>query len=186
MRRLACALILLAAACGDDDRSAPPPKKPPGGGGAPKAGPPAQLAPPPAPGRDELLAEVRKRQLNNEDFAESENNRDPFRSFLSTFAVQPPIVSRQHKIVLQKFALDELRLVAIVGGEGMPAKAMFIDPGGLGTLVQRGDHVSKSDALVQRIAPDRVFFTIEEDAGGGKTRQIEKVVELHAGEILTQ
>ena len=180
-----CTVLLLAAACGDDDRAAPPPKKPPPSS-APKAAPTAQLAPPPAPGKEELLADVRKRQLTNEDFTESENNRDPFRSFLTTFAVQPPIVSRQHKIVLQKFALDELRLVAIVGGEGMPAKAMFIDPGGLGTLVQRGDHVSKSDALVQRIAPDRVFFTIEEDAGGGKTRQIEKVVELHAGEILTQ
>ena len=182
MKRLLTAALLLAA-CGDD--AEPPPKKPPPPSAA-KPAPTQQLAAPPAPGKDELLADVRKRQLTNEDFAESENNRDPFRSFLSTFAVQPPIVSRQHKIVLQKFALDELKLVAIVGGEGMPAKAMFIDPGGLGTLVQRGDHVSKSDALVQRIAPDRVFFTIDEDAGGGKTRQIEKVVELHAGEILTQ
>lgn len=184
MRRLVTAALLLAA-CGDDS-SAPPPKKPPPPPAPPPAAATARLAPPPAPGKEELLADVRKRQLTNEDFTESEGNRDPFRSFLTTFAVQPPIVSRQHKIVLQKFALDELRLVAIVGGEAMPAKAMFIDPGGLGTLVQRGDHVSKADALVQRIAPDRVFFTIEEDAGGGKTRQIEKVVELHAGEILTQ
>jgi type IV pilus assembly protein PilP len=185
MRRIALAAILFAAACGDDS-AAPPPKKPPPGRSKPAAPPPAPMAAPLSPTKEALLAEVRKRQLTNEDFTESDGNRDPFRSYLSTFAVQPPIVSRQHKIVLQKFALDELRLVAIVGGESMPARAMFIDPGGLGTLVQRGDHVSKSDALIARIAPDRVFFTIEEDAGGGKTKQIEKVVELHAGEILTQ
>jgi hypothetical protein len=63
---------------------------------------------------------------------------------------------------------------------------MFVDPGGLGVSVVRGDHVSKADALVTRIAPDRVFFQLEEDMGGGKTKSIERVVELHAGELVAQ
>jgi Tfp pilus assembly protein PilP len=136
--------------------------------------------------KEALLAEVRKRQLTNEDFVESDNNRDPFRSDLATFAAQPAIVTKQHKIVLQKFSLDELKLVAIVFGDGITPRAMFIDPSGMGVNVVRGDHVSKMDANVARIAPDRVFFEWDEDQGGGKTRKVERVVELHAGEVQSQ
>jgi Tfp pilus assembly protein PilP len=184
MRRLAVALLLVAA-CGEDKPE--PPKKPPMP--ANRASPVNALTPAP-PAADQtkegLLAEVRKRTLTNEDFAEGDNNRDPFRSYLSTFAVQV-VVNKQHKIMLEKFALDELKLIAIVGGEGAPSKAMFVDPGGMGVAVQRGDHVSKADALVTRIAPDRVFFQIEEDTGaGGKPKTVERVRELHAGEVSTQ
>jgi hypothetical protein len=136
--------------------------------------------------KESLLGEVRKRQLTNEDFVEAETNRDPFRSYLATFAVQPPIVGKQHKIVLQKFALDELKLVAIVAGDGVSPKAMFVDPSGMGVMIVRGDHVSKVDATVMRIAPDRVFFQYEEDAGAGKTKTVERVIELHAGEVNAQ
>jgi type IV pilus assembly protein PilP len=176
-------LLLLVPACGDDSsgNGAPPPRPP-----APASSPVAQLNVPPPQSKESLLAEVRKRQLTNEDFQESENNRDPFRSYLATFAVQPPIVTKQHKIVLQKFSLDELKLVAIVGGEGITPRAMFIDPSGMGVNVVRGDHVSKLDAAVVRIAPDRVFFEWDEDQGGGKAKKVEREVELHAGEVQAQ
>lgn len=201
MRRLLLAALLFAG-CGDDaeDRAAPPPRKPPPSSAAPRpagaapgaaGGAPATAAMAPsqalAPATKEgLLAEARKRQLTNEDFLENDSNRDPFRSFLATFAVQPPIVSKQHKIVLQKFALDELKLVAIVAGDGVSPKAMFVDPSGMGVVVVRGDHVSKVDANVVRVAPDRVFFQYEEDLGNGKTRTVERVIELHAGEVQVQ
>jgi Tfp pilus assembly protein PilP len=177
-------LALLIASCGGGPPPEPP-LRPPVPPRAPTGSPVAAIAPPADQSKEGLLAEVRKRQLTNEDFAEGENNRDPFRSYLSTFAVQV-VVNKQHKIVLEKFALDELKLIAIVGGEGAPAKAMFVDPGGMGVSVQRGDHVSKADALVTRIAPDRVFFQLEEDSGGGKPKQVEKVRELHAGEAAAQ
>jgi type IV pilus assembly protein PilP len=182
-------LLAFCAACGDDTE--PPPKAPvvakPAAAPAP-ARPTAvtPLKPPPAPTKESLLTEVRRRQLSNEDFVESDANRDPFRSYLATFAVQPPIVGKQHKIVLQKFALDELKLVGIVQGNGVTPKAMFVDPSGMGVMIVRGDHVSKADAAVVRIAPDRVFFQIEEDAGGGKTKTVERVIELHAGELVSQ
>jgi hypothetical protein len=203
------AVALLCASCGDD--AAKEPARPAGEPGAAGAGAPARSAPavaapaaasgapaapatgavaplkPAAPAtKESLLAEVRKRQLTNEDFVESDTNRDPFRSYLSTFAVQAPIVGKQHKIVLQKFSLDELKLVAIVQGDAVQPKAMFVDPSGMGVLIVRGDHVSKADATVVRIAPDRVFFQIEEDAGGGKTKTVERVIELHAGEVVSQ
>ena len=77
--------------------------------------------------------------------------------------------------------------MAIVGGNGLQPKAMFVDPTGTGSTVVRGDHVSKVDALVTRVAPDRVFFQIEEDLGaGGKPKVSERVVELHAGENVGQ
>jgi Tfp pilus assembly protein PilP len=184
-------LLAFASACGgpsDADRAAPPPKPPPRRISPPPASSPAA---PLQPGIDQskeaLLAEVRKRQLTNDDFKESPTNRDPFRSFLTTFASQVINVKPQHRIILEKFALEELKLIAIIGGNGTQPKAMFVDPTGMGVTVVRGDHVSKVDALVTRVAPDRVFFQMEEDLGaGGKPKQTERVVELHAGENVGQ
>jgi type IV pilus assembly protein PilP len=180
MRATALAMALLLAGCGPDQPGEPPPR-PPKPPATQPAGAVSALVPTLEQSKETLLAEVRKRQLTNEDFVESENNRDPFRSYLATFAVQV-VINKQHKIVLEKFALDELKLIAIVSSDGGSPRAMFVDPGGFGVTVVRGDHVSKADALVTRIAPDRVFFQIEEDAGGGKTRAVERVLELHAGE----
>jgi len=192
----ACLLLLLFGACGPDEKADD--KKKPGrsntaGGGPARPAPVATAAPvaagpktPMQQSKDAILLEVRKRELANEDFVESDINRDPFRSYLSTFASTGPVIGKQHKIVLQKFSIDELKLVAIVSGDDVPPRAMFLDPAGMGMTVVRGDHVSKADALVTRVAPDRVFFSIEEDAGSGKTRTVERVVELHAGEVQAQ
>jgi Tfp pilus assembly protein PilP len=184
MRRAMWIGVMLVAGCGDSPPPEPVPHPPKAAAaGAPQAGPVSQLAPTVEQSKEALLAEVRKRQLTNEDFVESETNRDPFHSYLSTFAAQV-VINKQHKILLEKFALDELKLIAIVGGEGSTMKAMFVEPSppGAGVTVQRGDHISKADALVTRIAPDRVFVQIEEDAGGGKVKTTERVLELHVGE----
>ncbi len=188
MRRAIFATLILVASCGGDDGRGPVPVKPPPAAkpGAPVAAPGtpvAALATPIDQTKEALLAEVRKRSLANDDFAESDTNRDPFRSFLSTFGVEKPVNIKQHKIVLEKFALDELKLIAITAGDEITPRAMFVDPAGMGVMIKRGDHVSKADATVTRIAPDRVFFQIEEDAGGGKTHTVERVIELHAGEM---
>jgi type IV pilus assembly protein PilP len=177
------AVALLLAGCGDDKPPEQPKKKP--AAAAPASSPVAALQKPVDQSKEALLVDVRKRQLTKEDFTESEANRDPFRSFLSTFAVQVQVNRRVHPVVLDKFALDELKLIAIVTGEG-PAKAMFVDPGGKGVAVSRGDHMSKADALVERIAPDRVYFRIDEDNGTDKPKATERVIELHAGEAATQ
>jgi type IV pilus assembly protein PilP len=186
---LALATPLSLSGCGGPEKEpAPAPKKKKEGGGGGRAtanAPAAALQRPIDQSKEALLVEARKRQLMKEDFTESDANRDPFRSFLSTFAVQVTMNKSQHKIVLDKFALDELKLIAIITGE-LPAKAMFVDPSGKGVTVSRGDHVSKVDAVITRIAPDRVFFRIEEDSGTDKQRNSERVIELHAGEAATQ
>jgi len=193
-RRALAVAALLAAGCGGSTEKSsgqPVPKmidstapKPAASATAAPAGSPAgALQPGVEQSKEALLAEVRKRQLTNEDFKESPSNRDPFRSFLTTFATQVINVKPQHRILLEKFALEELKLIAIISGNGTQPKAMFVDPTGMGVSVVRGDHVSKADALVSRVAPDRVFFQLEEDlGGGGKPKLNERVVELHAGE----
>jgi Tfp pilus assembly protein PilP len=189
MRYLVIAAVVAVAGCGPDVEkgTAPPPTPIKPAGKAPAGSPIAALQPGVEQSKEQLLQEVRKRQLTNEDFKESPTNRDPFRSFLTTFATQAVNVKPQHRIVLEKFALEELHLIAIVGGNGTQPRAMFVDPTGTGITVVRGDHVSKADALVTRVAPDRVFFQLEEDlGGGGKPKVTERVVELHAGENVGQ
>ena len=179
-------LIVVFGGCGDSPPPEPPPK-PKAPAANKSSGPVAALQQAAPESKESLLAEVRKRQLNNDDFVESDSNRDPFRSYLSTFAAQV-VINKQHKILMEKFSLDELKLIAIIGGEGSAMKAMFVEPSppNAGVSVARGDHISKSDALVTRIAPDRVFVQIEEDAGNGKVKTTERVLELHAGESAQQ
>jgi Tfp pilus assembly protein PilP len=188
-RRWWIGAVVLAACGGEPDRAAPPPHKAPAAAhpAAPPGSPVAALQPGVEQSKEALLQEVRKRPLTSDDFKESPSNRDPFRSFLTTFATQVINVKPQHRILLEKFAIEELKLIAIVGGNGTSPKAMFVDPTGTGVAVVRGDHVSKADALVTRVAPDRVFFQMNEDLGsGGKPKVSERVVELHAGENVGQ
>jgi hypothetical protein len=50
----------------------------------------------------------------------------------------------------------------------------------------RGSYLSKADALVTRIAPDRVYLRLVEGAGTDKSHDTEQQIELHAGELSTQ
>lgn len=178
MRRSLIVAILLAAACDSpppQDSAAPPPKKLPKR--APVAAAPAKLSP---------IEEARKRQLTKDDFTEADTNRDPFRSFLNSFA-RPEGHNSAHPVLLEKFSIEELKLAGIVTGEIQP-RAMFIDPQGQGVTVVRGNHISKSDAVVTRVAADRVYLRIEEDAAtpDGTPRVTERQIELHAGELSQQ
>jgi type IV pilus assembly protein PilP len=187
MHALALLLVLGLSLAGCSDAPKPEPAKKPAAPAAPKPAPPPSAAPATstaAAAKGSVLEEARKRTLTKDDFTESDSNRDPFRSFLSSFAVQV-VVNKQHKIILEKFALDELRLAGVITGEIQP-RAMFIDPSGQGVTVVRGDHLSKADALVTRVAADRVYLRIEEDTGSDKPRVTERQIELHAGELTAQ
>ncbi len=204
---LVLAPILGLAACGDSE---PPPQEnkprpksnaPVGGAPAPAA---AAAAAAPDASKKALLDEVRKRTFKNDDFIESDFNRDPFRSFLNDFAGGQMVENKQYVIKLPKLSLDELKLIAIIGppteaigGKTVPAqageegtyaqaRAMFLDPGGMGVPVVRGDHVSKTDAKVVRVDAEKgkVYVELKEDLGGGKTTLVERVIELHQNEVV--
>jgi type IV pilus assembly protein PilP len=102
----------------------------------PDAGP--SLAPPP----------LARMEFAENDFVESDRNRDPFRTYIATFA--PPerqrVARNQRAVLLPQFSIDELRLVAIVTGGDFP-RAMVIDPGGKGWVLKRGDFIGRPEIV---------------------------------------
>ena len=81
------------------------------------------------------------------DFVENDRNRDPFRSFVTLFvdkATAPRPTQRQ--VILEQYALDELKLVAIITGGDYP-RAMMIDPTSKGWVIKRGDFVGRPDVV---------------------------------------
>lgn len=102
----------------------------------PDAGP--ALAPPP----------IARMEFAENDFVESDRNRDPFRTFIATFA--PPeskrVAQNQRAVILGQFSIDELKLVAIVTGGEYP-RAMVVDPGGKGWVLKRGDFVGRPEIV---------------------------------------
>jgi Tfp pilus assembly protein PilP len=127
-------------------------------------------------------AALRRKTLREEDFVDNdESNRDPFKSFMRLFIDKGVTKTRQVPAIFEKFALEELALIAVVSGDAQP-RAMFRDPGGLGQTIKRGDYVSKSGARVTKILSDRVILEIAETTTNGEPRAIEKAVLVHPEE----
>ncbi|MCG5055922.1 MAG: pilus assembly protein PilP [Myxococcales bacterium] len=145
------------------------------GGAPPPAPAPVAPADPAAHSAEQRLAVLRRKVLRDEDFVESDGNRDPFRSYLSLFIEKTPVARRTVPAIFDKFALEEISLIAVVSGTDKPL-AMFRDPGGLGQVVKRGDYLSKSGARVTKILGDRVILELNEVVGTGEARAIEKAI----------
>jgi len=146
--------------------------------GAPGASAPAAAPLDPVAAAAERTGALRKKTLKDEDFVESEENRDPFRSYLRLFATTTRVTPTSVKIagIFDKFALEELTLIAIVSGDENP-RAMFRDPSGLGQTIKRGDYLSKNGARVTKILSDRVVVELTEDTGGPDgQRVLEKAI----------
>lgn len=140
--------------CGGEE-SAPPSKpqrgQPAPAGSAKKAGAPASKSSAPARAEPSGLPPLPVREFQETDFAESDTSRDPFRSFETTFAAQAKgKVKVQRQVVVDRYALDELKLIGIVSRGG--ARAMFADPTGLGWVVKVGDYLGKAE-IVQTGGP---------------------------------
>ena len=135
------------------------------------AGPPALVMPP-----------LPRMEFTENDFAESDRNRDPFRTFTSVLA---PDTKRptgiQRAVVLAQYSLDELKLVAIVMGGEYP-RAMVVDPGGKGWVIKRGDWIGRPEIVhvggangsdyqitwrVEKVRDGEIVFTREDPAQPG-------------------
>jgi hypothetical protein len=79
-------------------------------------------------------------------FLENQGRRDPFRTFWSEFT--STIIERadDRDVRLANFALDDLRLVAVVVGTDNPY-AMVIDPTRAGTILRRGMYVGRQEVI---------------------------------------
>ncbi|MGE0787109.1 MAG: pilus assembly protein PilP [Sandaracinaceae bacterium] len=142
-------------------------------------GQPAQ--PPVTPGSDPsaaLDAGTPAPTYRDEDFAEADTNRDPFRNYAATFEAQAPLggdtVGRT--VVMPDTGIDEMRLIAIVTGVA-DARAMLVDRAGVGHTVRRGTYLGRSEVVqaggteelavtlnwrVERIRPGEVVLTRED------------------------
>ena len=160
---------LLLLGCDDG----PPPKK-----DEPKADAPAKKAAAVAGPVKKKKAEKPGIVLTERDFLERMDNRDPFHSFILRVASGSRRAGRrQRKVVLRRYALDELKLIAVITGQARP-RAMFRDPKGLGVTVKRGDYISKSEGKVKQILSDKVIIEIEASAENRSSKS-DKVIPLH-------
>ena len=152
------------------------------GESAPAAAAPAPAAAPLPSDPAARAAALRRKTLKDLDFVDSdETNRDPFKSFMSLFVDKGTPKLRQVPAIFDKFALEELTLIAIISGDAQP-RAMFRDPGGLGQSLKRGDYVSKAGARVTKILSDRVILEITEVTGSGEPRAVEKAILINPEE----
>ena len=94
------------------------------------------------------LPPMPKMEFTENDFAESDRNRDPFRTFTSVLQPDSKRAAGplQRLVVLPQYSLDELKLVAIVTGGEYP-RAMVVDPGGTGWVLKRGDWVGRPEIV---------------------------------------
>lgn len=139
---------------------------------------PNSPAPQAAAPKTAAKSEAEPLELKDDDFVENESNRDPFRTYLSEFLTpQRRTAKIQRKVLLPRYGLDELQLIAVVAGRVRPV-AMFRDPTGLGVTVKRGDYISKSSGKVKQILPDRVVVQIEEKTDRGQS-MADRVISLH-------
>lgn len=133
-------VIVWAIGCGEDI----PPQTSRGMADAPNK--PAAAA---SGGSATAAASDQKLVLRDEDFVESERNRDPFRSY--AFATgklgdPPPVIDPQRPVVMPETAVEEMKLIAVILGLSRP-KAMLTAPDGVGYVVQRGDYLGKPKVL---------------------------------------
>lgn len=100
-----------------------------------------------------------RREFRVEDFSETERSRDPFRSFIGTFTEQAKTrVKSERKVLINRFSIDELKLVGLVTRTDVP-RAMLVDPTGLGWGVSKGDFIGKAE-LVHAAGPGGVDYEL--------------------------
>jgi type IV pilus assembly protein PilP len=155
-------------------------------------------APPPATRGTGLLGDAglpltaKAGDFSENDFAENDHNRDPFRSFASLFVDKGTrAVKNQLPVILPQYSIDELKLVAIVTGGDYP-RAMLLDPNGKGWVVRRGDYVGRPDTVhtggtngtdyqlnwrVDRVRDGDIVLSREDRASGAAA--VTRVIPLH-------
>jgi type IV pilus assembly protein PilP len=137
MKRVILAATVLApwlvVGCGDKvaSNSAPPPNR----------------AAPVVQADAGLPAVLKAPDYSENDFVESDRNRDPFRTFLALSGPQGPRpLVNQREVKLAEYSVDELKLMAIVLG-GDRSRAMLVDPTGKGTVVYRGNFICRPEVV---------------------------------------
>jgi Tfp pilus assembly protein PilP len=105
------------------------------------------------------------------------SDRDPFKSFVTT---RTETIARTQKAPriktpLQRYSLDQLKVVGIIAG-GAVNKALLEDDVGKGYVVSTGDAVGSEGGKITSIRKDRIIIesTYRDVLGNDKVRRITK------------
>lgn len=80
------------------------------------------------------------------EFSESDKSRDPFRSYSDLLQEEAaPAMRSQRDVLLEDYAIDELKLLGIV--TRVEPRAMLVDPTGKGHVVRRGQFVGRPEIV---------------------------------------
>ncbi|MFT5357617.1 MAG: type IV pilus assembly protein PilP [Polyangiales bacterium] len=146
-KRNLCILGIAFALTGCDDEvivggTAPPPTN----AVAPAAVAPAVAASAATPGAADETTEVVALSYVDDDFVELDvRNRDPFRRFVAV-AVGADTRSVQRRVIMPSTSIEEMRLIAIIGGIAQP-RAMLQDTSGVGFVVKKDDYIGREEIL---------------------------------------
>lgn len=191
----ALALVVALAGCGGDEeitvgRGA--------GDGPPTTGrsTTSAAAEPEAPAETEAeaAAAVVPLSYRDEDFVETDGNRDPFRNYAAMFlpTVDENIRVVRERVVMPDTPVEEMHLIAIVTGVASP-RAMIEDGHGTGYTVQRGDFLGREDVVttggtgglpvtlnwrVDRIHSDAIVLTRDDPTAANRV-PLTRVIPLH-------
>jgi len=168
--------------------------------------------PPPAPAAAKASESKKSRKAKEEeppaaelpplvsapiDFVEAARWRDPFVSYAREFALEAKKrVRSQREVVLDQYALDELKLTGLVTGI-RPARAMLIDPQRTGHVVHEGQFVGKPEVVqggtsgaeyeinwrVDRIRENDIVF-VREDPANPDVPTATRVIPLRPDDVL--
>jgi type IV pilus assembly protein PilP len=108
----------------------------------------------------------------------SENRRDPFRSVI---VAGEKLTGEELLHPLQKYAVRDLQLVAIVWGE-FGTSAMLKTPDGKGYTVRKGVAVGNRQGVVKRIKPDQVIIEERYTDLFGERKEETITMDLHPSE----
>lgn len=111
----------------------------------------------PAETANKAAPEPSERVYRDSDFVESDQNRDPFRSFVAELRGKAPAVA-QRLVLMPDTAIEEMKLIAIVSGIDQP-RAMLVDRRGVGFVTTRGDFVGRAE-VVQGGSSDSLPVTL--------------------------
>jgi hypothetical protein len=144
-------------------------------------------------GADIADAGINAASYRDEDFAEAEGNRDPFRNQARIFqTVEQPNVPPERIIIMPDTGIDEMHLIAIVSNIPDP-RAMLVDRNGVGYTVRRGSFVGRPEVVqaggtqdlpvtlnwrVERIRPDQIVL-MRQDPTAPNQPPLTRVIALH-------
>jgi type IV pilus assembly protein PilP len=183
---LAVVLSPLAAGCGSSTTT-----NTSSSGGAAAAAPKPAAAASAAPSASASASADAKGGYTENDFVESDRNRNPFRYF-PIVQTAAKLKDEIHDVEMPTYGIDDVRLVAIVLGGDQP-RAMFVDPTTRGTVVYKGTFLCRPDVVrvpgstnleyaihwrVDRIRENEVVL-IREDPAQPQIPAATRVVPLH-------